>query len=79
MTAKESTVIDDLAICHYPYKWQEAQKIAARNLTVELASFEFWLLVRTAFLELGGEYRDQLTIEGQMHYNRSGCVLHDGP
>lgn len=54
MTEAQATA--DLAIKHYPRKWQSAQKHAA----FAKGRPEYWETVRRYYLELGGIYIHQL-------------------
>jgi len=50
--------VSDLAICQYPGKWRVAKDHAS---TMHASySHAWWMSARKYFLELGGEYKDQL-------------------
>lgn len=50
--------VRDLALCHYPGKW----KAAKNHASVLFASYshDWWMAARKYYLELGGEYKEQL-------------------
>jgi hypothetical protein len=57
----------DLAVKHFPGKWKEAKRMAGDRLNAE-EGVEYWLLVRRFYLELGGEYVEQLQPRERREY-----------
>lgn len=50
--------VADLALCHYPGKWKAAKDHADKLHLVR--SHEWWMSARQYYLELGGEYKEQV-------------------
>jgi hypothetical protein len=55
----EQQLTEDLEIGLYPFKWKDAIRLANLQAKHEQGSFDYWMQVRTLFLELGGRYVGQ--------------------
>ena len=58
-TEEEKLFSRDLAIRLYPGKWSTAKGMA-RERTTKCEGVDYWLLARKFYLELGGEYVEQI-------------------
>lgn len=67
----------DLAVRHYPGKWEQAKRLALdrRHYGGEYEDISYWERVRYLYLELGGLYVGQLNPQQQYVYFQTSTAF----
>lgn len=67
----------DLAVKHYGGKWKHAKEyVSGGHDAKDRAGMPYWNRVRLVYLELGGEYVEQLKIMQKLQYSQASDMAY---